>query len=107
MRISVISLLVGAAVIGVPASAFAQDLDFYAKVYGGFVPAESLVWDGTAYPLHPGWLIGGAIGVTVVDNLSVELDATYSAAEVRGRRRPARPARRGHAVCEPRLHPAD
>ncbi|HQZ12244.1 MAG TPA: outer membrane beta-barrel protein [Devosia sp.] len=81
MRTSVLSLLVSAAIFGAPVSALAQDLgNPYLKVYGGVTAPNSLAWGETTYPLEPGWLVGGAIGLEVIPGLSVELDATFSAA---------------------------
>jgi opacity protein-like surface antigen len=56
----------------------------YVKAYGGYVPSQDLTFVGDDDHMDAGWLLGGAIGVQVMDGIAVELDGTYSTAAFEG-----------------------
>jgi len=53
----------------------------YVKAYGGATIPNSLEWNGNDFDVDAGWLLGGALGLQINENLAVELDGTYSASQ--------------------------
>jgi opacity protein-like surface antigen len=53
---------------------------FYAKVYGGATAPNVLLWGGDEYDVDQGWIGGAALGISLGNGLSIELDATASSA---------------------------
>jgi opacity protein-like surface antigen len=56
------------------------DPSFYALLYGGVAFPSTAVWtnDDEEYDLSHGYALGGAIGVGIVEGLSVELDVFHT-----------------------------
>ena len=57
-----------------------SDWQPYVKAYGGATLPNNLEFGGTDYDVDAGWLLGGALGVQVMENVAFELDGTYSTA---------------------------
>lgn len=56
----------------------------YVKAYGGVTAPNTLTFDGVEYDVDAGWLLGGAVGAAITENIAVELDGTYSSAAYSG-----------------------